>query len=33
VRADLFWGSGPRAERGAGLMKQRGRLWRLVPTE
>ena len=31
VRADLFWGSGPQAETNAGLMKQRGRLWLLVP--
>lgn len=31
VRADLFWGTGPRAEQGAGLMKQPGRLWLLEP--
>ncbi|HWS76221.1 MAG TPA: MltA domain-containing protein [Quisquiliibacterium sp.] len=31
VRADLFWGAGERAERGAGLMKQPGRLWLLEP--
>ncbi len=31
VRADLFWGSGQQAETNAGLMKQRGRLWLLVP--
>lgn len=31
VRADLFWGAGTRAERGAGLMKQPGRLWLLEP--
>lgn len=33
VRADLFWGDGPDAETYAGLMKQRGRLWLLVPSE
>ncbi len=33
VRADLFWGHGPDAERAAGLMKQRGRLWQLVPRD
>ena len=33
VRADLFWGRGPDAERAAGLMKQRGRLWLLVPRD
>lgn len=32
VRADLFWGTGPAAELGAGLMKQPGRLWVLAPT-
>ena len=32
VRADLFWGTGPHAEQGAGLMKQPGRLWLLQPT-
>lgn len=31
VRADLFWGTGERAARGAGLMKQPGRLWLLEP--
>ncbi len=31
VRADLFWGRGERAERMAGRMKQRGRLYVLVP--
>lgn len=31
VRADLFWGTGERAEQGAGLMKQAGRLWLLEP--
>ncbi len=33
VRADLFWGHGAEAERAAGLMKQRGRLWLLVPRD
>ncbi len=31
VRADLFWGHGPRAERMAGTMKQPGRLFVLLP--
>ena len=31
VRADLFWGHGPRAEKMAGTMKQRGRLYALTP--
>ncbi len=31
VRADLFWGTGARAERMAGLMKQPGRLYVLKP--
>ncbi len=31
TRADLFWGEGVRAERMAGLMKQRGRLFALLP--
>lgn len=31
VRADLFWGAGERAARGAGLMKQPGRMWLLEP--
>lgn len=31
VRADLFWGRGERAERMAGLMKQTGRLYVLLP--
>lgn len=31
VRADLFWGNGKRAERMAGLMKQKGRLYVLLP--
>ena len=33
VRADLFWGHGPDARRAAGLMKQRGRLWQLLPRD
>lgn len=33
VRADLFWGKGPGAELAAGRMKQRGRLWRLLPAD
>ena len=33
VRADLFWGAGERAELGAGLMKQPGRLWLLTPRD
>lgn len=31
VRADLFWGEGAEAERMAGMMKQRGRLFLLLP--
>ncbi|WP_029006859.1 murein transglycosylase A [Azospirillum halopraeferens] len=31
VRGDLFWGVGPEAEEGAGLMKARGRYTMLVP--
>ncbi|MFP5462709.1 MAG: hypothetical protein ACLGII_14265 [Gammaproteobacteria bacterium] len=31
VRADLVWGAGERAARGAGLMKQPGRMWLLEP--
>lgn len=31
VRADLFWGEGGEAERIAGMMKQRGRLYLLRP--
>jgi membrane-bound lytic murein transglycosylase A len=31
IRADLFWGFGERAERGAGLMKSPGRMWMLWP--
>jgi membrane-bound lytic murein transglycosylase A len=33
VRADLFWGFGEDAERNAGLMRQRGRLWLLWPAD
>lgn len=33
VRADLFWGNGPWAELAAGRMKQRGRIWRLLPAD
>ncbi|MGI9296977.1 MAG: murein transglycosylase A [Gammaproteobacteria bacterium] len=31
VRADFFWGRGERAEKMAGLMKERGRLFVLLP--
>lgn len=31
VRADVFWGQGEKAERMAGLMKQKGRLYVLQP--
>jgi membrane-bound lytic murein transglycosylase A len=31
VRADLFWGHGPEAERNAGLMKHPGRMYVLTP--
>jgi membrane-bound lytic murein transglycosylase A len=31
IRGDLFWGSGDVAEAGAGLMKQRGRWFLLLP--
>jgi len=31
VRADVFWGRGDEAEKMAGLMKQRGRLYVLLP--
>jgi membrane-bound lytic murein transglycosylase A len=31
VRGDLFWGHGPDAETGAGLMKARGRYTMLAP--
>ncbi len=33
VRADLFWGNGSDAERNAGLMQSRGRLWLLWPVD
>lgn len=33
VRADLFWGSGTRAETAAGMMKQPGRMWLLEPSQ
>lgn len=31
VRADFFWGSGPEAGELAGRMRQRGRMWVLLP--
>ncbi|MFY9327058.1 MAG: MltA domain-containing protein [Georgfuchsia sp.] len=31
VRADFYWGSGPEAGAEAGKMKQKGRLWALLP--
>ena len=31
VRADIFWGRGDEAERMAGLMKQQGKLFVLLP--
>lgn len=31
TRADVFWGEGPKAERKAGLMKQKGRMFVLLP--
>jgi membrane-bound lytic murein transglycosylase A len=31
VRADFFWGAGEAAERAAGLMKERLRMWVLLP--
>jgi membrane-bound lytic murein transglycosylase A len=31
VRADVFWGRGAEAERMAGLMKQKGKLFVLLP--
>ncbi len=31
IRADFFWGFGPEAERAAGLMRSRGRMWVLWP--
>jgi membrane-bound lytic murein transglycosylase A len=33
VRADYFWGFGPAAGEEAGKMKQRGRVWVLLPRE
>ena len=33
VRADFFWGFGPKAGERAGRMKQSGRLWVLLPLE
>lgn len=33
VRADLFWGPGPEAGELAGRMKQKGRLWVLLPKD
>lgn len=33
VRADFFWGAGFEAGRQAGAMKQRGRIWVLLPKE
>lgn len=33
VRADFFWGAGFAAGRQAGAMKQRGRIWVLLPKE
>jgi membrane-bound lytic murein transglycosylase A len=33
VRADFFWGFGPDAGRQAGSMKQRGRMWVLLPKD
>jgi membrane-bound lytic murein transglycosylase A len=31
VRADFFWGAGLEAGRQAGAMKQRGKIWVLLP--
>jgi membrane-bound lytic murein transglycosylase A len=31
IRADVFWGYGADAERAAGLMRSRGRMWVLLP--
>lgn len=31
VRADFYWGSGPEAGSKAGRMKQKGRMWALLP--
>lgn len=33
VRADFFWGFGPEAAEQAGKMRQRGRMWVLLPAE
>ncbi len=33
LRADLFWGTGPRAEQMAGTMKQAGELYILLPND
>ena len=33
MRADLFWGNGADAEKNAGLMQSRGRLWLLWPND
>ena len=33
LRADLFWGNGADAEKNAGLMQSRGRLWLLWPND
>jgi len=33
VRADFFWGAGFEAGRQAGAMKQRGKIWVLLPKE
>lgn len=33
VRADFYWGAGPHAGRQAGAMKQRGKVWVLLPKE
>jgi len=33
VRADFFWGNGEAAAREAGRMKQRLRMWALLPND
>ena len=33
VRADFFWGFGEEAGRQAGAMKQKGRMWALLPRD
>jgi membrane-bound lytic murein transglycosylase A len=33
VRADFFWGAGNEAGKQAGAMKQRGKMWVLLPKE